>query len=315
MAAALYALICLIWGSTWLAIKIGLVGVPPFLAAGIRFMLSTLLVGVGLALTRRGLRLTRDEKICVLSVGLLVFWLDYAAVYWAETKISSGLTAVLFSTMPLITSLLSVYWMRTETLSPRKLTGILVGVFGTVLLFWPHERLGFPQALGMLAALGASLCAAINLVMMKRYGHDADPYLVNFFGMALGAACLIAMSAALENWSAVTWSRNNVLSLVYLAVFGSVIAFSAYYYLIKRMDATIVSLSTLIIPIVALALGHAFLDEIVTPRSLAGIATIVAGVAVAIVPSNPKRASDVAPSIRHPDWVVPLNSPARKRQH
>src|SRR5579872_3330420 len=94
--AALYALICLIWGSTWLAIKIGLVGVPPFLAAGLRFLLATLLVG--LALLGRGarVRLTRDDHICIVSLGLLVFWLDYAAVYWAETRISSGLTAILF---------------------------------------------------------------------------------------------------------------------------------------------------------------------------------------------------------------------------
>jgi drug/metabolite transporter (DMT)-like permease len=312
MAAALYALICLIWGSTWLAIKIGLIGTPPFLAAGIRFMLSTLLIGAVLAIRRSRLRLTRNERICVVSVGLLVFWLDYAAVYWAETHISSGLTAVLFSTMPLMTSLLSVYWTRTETLSSRKLMGILVGVLGTVLLFWPHERLGFHQALGMLAALGASLCAAINLVMMKKYGHNADPFVVNFFGMALGAACLLAMSAGLESWSAVTWSRSNVLSIVYLSVFGSVIAFSAYYYLIKRMDATIVSLSTLIIPIVALALGHAFLDEIVTPRALTGIATIVAGIAVAIVPSTPKHASvsieAVVPSAEAGDDASPAHT-------
>jgi drug/metabolite transporter (DMT)-like permease len=286
MVAALYALICLIWGSTWLAIKIGLVGVPPFLAAGVRFLLATLFVGVVLGVTRHRLRLTHDEKICVLSVGVLVFWLDYAAVYWAETQISSGLTAVLFSTMPLITSLLSVYWTRSETLSTRKLLGVLVGMLGTSLLFWPHERLGVNQALGMLAALGASLCAAVNLVMMKKYARHADTVLVNFFGMGLGTACLLAMSAALESWSAVTWSTSNVLSIAYLSVFGSVIAFSAYYYLIKRMDATIVSLSTLIIPIVALALGHLVLGETVTPRALAGITTIVAGVAVAIVPGS-----------------------------
>ncbi len=287
MVAALYLLICVIWGSTWLAIKIGLVGVPPFLAAGIRFVLSALLVGLMLAGRRERLKLTPDEKVCVLSAGLLVFWLDYAAVYWAEMYISSGLTAVLFSTMPLMTSVLSAYWTRTETLSRRKLTGILVGMFGTVLLFWPHEHLGLHEALGMLAVLGASLCAAINLVMMKKYGHDADPVVVNFFGMALGAACLLAMSVALETWDTVNWSRTNVLSIAYLAVFGSVIAFSAYFYLIKRMDATIVSLSTLIIPIVALALGHAFLQETVTPRALAGIATIIAGVTAALVPATP----------------------------
>jgi drug/metabolite transporter (DMT)-like permease len=267
---------------------------PPFLSAGLRFLLSALLFGLMLAVQRRRIQLTHDEKICVLSAGLLVFWLDYAAVYWAEMYISSGLTAVLFSTMPLFTSVLSAYWTRTEKLSRRKLTGIFVGMFGTVLLFWPHERLVANQVLGMLAALGASLCAAINLATLKKYGRHADPFVVNFLGMGLGAACLLLMSAVLERWTAVTWTPSNALAIVYLSVFGSVVAFSAYYYLIKRMDATIVSLTTLIIPIVALALGRAFLGETVTSRALVGIATIIAGVAVALVPPSSTRAADVA---------------------
>jgi drug/metabolite transporter (DMT)-like permease len=286
MGAALYALICLIWGSTWLAIKVGLDGVPPFLAAGLRFLLATLLVGLVLAARRKRLSLTRDDKICVFSLGLLVFWLDYAAVYWAETRIPSGLTAILFSTMPLMTSLMSAYWMHSETLSRRKIIGILVGVLGTVLLFWPNERLGLQLALGMLAALSGCLCAAINLVMMKKHGRDSDPFVLNFLGMGLGAACLLAMSALTETWSTVAWSQSNILALIYLSVFGSLIAFSAYYYLIKKMDATIVSLSTLIIPIVALALGRVFLQETVTPIAIAGIATVLAGVAVAIAPAK-----------------------------
>jgi drug/metabolite transporter (DMT)-like permease len=283
MEAVLFTLICLIWGSTWLAIKVGLVGVPPFLGAGLRFLIATLLVGLVVAARRKRLHLGHDDRICVLSLGVLVFWFDYAALYWAETRISSGLTAILFSTMPLMTSLMSAYWTRSETLSPRKVAGILVGVLGTVLLFWPDQRLGLRQVLGMLAALSGCLCAAINLVMMKKYGKHSDPFVLNFLGMGLGAACLLAMSAALENWRDAVWTRSNVLALFYLSVFGSLIAFSAYYYLIKKLDATIVSLSTLIIPIVALALGRVFLDESVTPVAIAGIVTILAGVAIAIV--------------------------------
>lgn len=286
MTALLYALLCLIWGSTWLAIKIGLVGVPPFLAAGLRFVLSAVLVGLVLAAKREPIRLTRDDKVCVVSLGLLVFWFDYAAVYWAETRISSGLTAILFSTMPLITALLSRFWTGSETLTRRKVIGILVGVMGTSLLFWPHEHLGTAPALGMLAALGGSLCAAINLVTMKRHGRHGDPFVLNLLGMGLGAVCLLVTSALTEQWSSVVWSRSNVLAIVYLSVFGSVVAFSAYYHLIKALDATIVSLSTLVIPIVALALGRAFLHETVTPVAVAGIATILAGVAVAIVPDR-----------------------------
>ena len=286
MEALLFALICLIWGSTWVVIKIGLEGMPPFLGAGLRFLLATLLVSLVLAARRKRLRLTRDDKVCVLSLGLLVFWIDYAAVYWAELRISSGLTAIIFSTMPLMASLLSAYWTRSETLTGRKVAGIAVGILGTALLFWPHEHLGYQQTLGMLAALGGCLSATINLVTMKKYGHNSDPFVLNFFGMGLGAACLLVMSAALEDWHTVVWTRSNVLAILYLSVFGSVIAFSSYYYLIKKMDATIVSLSTLIIPIVALILGRAFLGEMVTPLAVAGIVTILAGVAIAILPSQ-----------------------------
>ena len=286
MEALLFALICLIWGSTWVVIKIGLEGMPPFLGAGLRFLLATLLVSLVLAARRKRLRLTRDDKVCVLSLGLLVFWIDYAAVYWAELRISSGLTAIIFSTMPLMASLLSAYWTRSETLTGRKVAGIVVGILGTALLFWPHEHLGYQQTLGMLAALGGCLSGTINLVTMKKYGHNSDPFVLNFFGMGLGTACLLVMSAALEDWHSVVWTQSNVLAILYLSVFGSVIAFSSYYYLIKKMDATIVSLSTLIIPIVALILGRAFLGEMVTPLAVAGIVTILAGVAIAILPSQ-----------------------------
>ena len=289
MEALLFALICLIWGSTWLVIKIGLDGMPPFLGAGLRFLLATMLVGLVLGARRKRLRLTRDDKVCVLSLGLLVFWIDYAAVYWAELRISSGLTAIIFSTMPLMASLLSAYWTRSETLTRRKVAGIVVGILGTALLFWPHEHLGYQQTLGMLAALGGCLSATINLVTMKKYGRNSDPFVLNFFGMGLGAACLLVMSAALEDWHSVVWTQSNVLAICYLSIFGSVIAFSSYYYLIKKMDATIVSLSTLIIPIVALILGRAFLGETVTPLAVAGIVTILAGVAVAILPSQSAR--------------------------
>ena len=289
MVAVLYALICLIWGSTWLAIKVGLAGMPPFLGAGLRFLLSAAVMGLVVAARRRRWKLTRDDKVCVLSLGLLVFWLDYACVYWAELHISSGLTAVLFSTMPLMTALLSAFWTRSETLSAGKVAGILVGVVGTALLFWPHERLGLMQALGILSALVGSLSAAVNLVITKKHGRHSDPFVVNFLGMVLGTGCLLLMSAALERWATVAWTRSNLLAMLYLSLFGSVIAFLAYYDLIKRLDATVVSLSTLVIPIVALALGRAFLHETVGSASVPGILMILAGVGIAILARGGER--------------------------
>src|SRR5439155_4482688 len=129
-------------------------------------------------------------------------------------------------------------------------------------------------------------CAAINLVTMKKHGRESDPFILNFFGMGIGAACLFLMSAALESWTTVKWTQSNVLAIVYLSVVGSVAAFTLYYWLIKRMDATAVSLTTLIIPIVALQLGRVFLHETVTRMAVAGIVTILAGVAIAILPAT-----------------------------
>jgi drug/metabolite transporter (DMT)-like permease len=296
----LYGLICLIWGSTWLAIKVGLNGVPPFLGAGLRFLLSTLIVGAVLLARRQPIRLTRNDRLCIGTLGVLVFWFDYAAVYWAETRISSGLTAILFSTMPLMTALLSAFWTRTETLDARKIVGVIIGVVGTVLLFYysagaaspallAGEGVSVSNAAGMLAALGASLCAAINLVVMKRYGHDSDPFVLNFFGMGIGTAGLLAMSVVFEGNASIDWNTGNVISIVYLAVLGSVVAFSAYYALIKVMDATLVSLSTLIIPVIALVLGRVFLDEAFAPMAVLGVATIMAGVGLVLVSPEGRR--------------------------
>lgn len=282
MAALLFVLTTLIWGSTWLAIKVGLVGVPPFLGAGLRFLVAAVIVGLMLVARRKSLRLTRADRICVLSLGIPVFWINYGAVYWAEQYISSGLTAVLFSTMPLMTALLT-RWQGLEALSPRKVAGIVIGVAGTVLLFWPDERLGPQQVLGMGATLVAALCASANLVTIKRYGGQSDRDVLNFLGMGLGAVLLLLTSAVVEPWT-VAWTRSNVLALLYLAVFGSVIAFSAYYALIKLIDATVVSLSTLIIPIIALFLGRVFLGETAGPTAAAGIITILLGVTVAMLP-------------------------------
>jgi drug/metabolite transporter (DMT)-like permease len=289
MHAFLYALMCLIWGSTWLAIKLGLDGVPPFLGAGLRFVLSALIVGAVLVARRQPIRLTRDDRICIVSLGVLVFWFNYAAVYWAEMRISSGLTAVLFSTMPLTTALLSRFWMRSETIGGGRLSGIVIGMAGTLLLFWPDDRLGPSQVAGMLAALFASTCSSISLVILKRHGGKSDPFVLNVFAMGLGAVCLLSMSAMVERSIPVVWTQSNIVALVYLAVFGSVIAFSLYYRLLKAMDATVVSLSTLIIPIIALVLGRVFLGEVITPLAVAGVTTILAGVAVAIVSVRRRR--------------------------
>ena len=286
--ASLYALICLIWGSTWLVIKIGLVGVPPFLGAGLRFTLASAVLFALIALRGSKIRLERDDKICILSCGLLSFALSYACVYWAEQYISSGLAAILYCTMPLATALLSRFWTRSETLSGRKIGGILVAMAGTAALFWPGEGVSHAELAGTAVALASVIAAAVNLVMIKRHGRNTDIYAMNASGMAIGAVLLLTLSALVEAHATVAWSRDNVLAIVYLALAGSVTAFLSYYHLVKVMEATKLSLITLIFPIVAVALGRAFLRESLPASAWSGTAAVLLGVAIAIVPA-PRR--------------------------
>lgn len=282
---ALYALICLIWGSTWLVIKIGLMGVPPFLGAGLRFALASAVLFALIGLRGTRIRLDRNGWIAVLSCGFLSFTLSYACVYWAEQYISSGLAAILYCMMPLATALLSRFWTRSETLTPRKIGGILVAMIGTAVLFWPSESVSRHQLAGMAAALLSVLAAAVNLVSVKKYGRQLDVYVMNACGMTIGAAGLLTLSALFERGAAVSWSVPNVLAIAYLGIVGSVTAFLSYYSLVKVMDATRLSLITLIFPIVAVFLGAVFLKESIPPSTWSGMAAVFAGVAIAIVPA------------------------------
>ena len=285
LVPGLYALICVIWGTTWLVIKIGLNGVPPFLAAGLRFALASGALFAVIAARGTRLRMNRDGAIAVLSCGLLSFTLSYACVYWAEQYVSTGLVAIIYCTMPLVTALLSAFWTRSETLVARTVGGLLVAMAGTVVLFLHAHGLGRRAAPQMAVAFVSVVATAVNLVSVKKFGRDLNVYVLNACGMAIGSAGLLALSFAFESHAAVAWSRANVLAIVYLALVGSVAAFQSYYTLVKVMDATRLSLISLIFPIVAVLLGHAYLHEAIAARRWAGMALVLAGVAIAILPA------------------------------
>lgn len=281
----LYAACCLIWGSTWVVIKIGLEGVPPFLGAGLRFALAALVLGALAAGRPAPPPLDRGGRISIWSCGLVSFTLSYACVYWAEQHISSGLTAILFSTMPLIVALLS-RWTGAETLSPRKIAGILVAMAGTAVLFWPGRGVTSRELLGMACGLASAAAAAMNLVTLRKHSRGTDIFVLNGWGMAIGGACLLALSLATESYAGLYWTRANVLAIVYLALLGSVAAFLSYTHLVKVMDATPLSLITLIFPLVAVLLGWLTLGETPTAATWAGMAIVLAGVGVSVAPAR-----------------------------
>ena len=277
---SLYALLVLIWSSTWVAIKIGLEDLPPLFGAGIRFGLAGLLLLAGAALARRSLR---TDAVLVAILAVLPFATTYGLVYWAEQHITSGLTAVLFGVLPLYTALLAAAALPDEPLRRRLLFGIGIAILGLALAFNESLELGDDELAGVaaLAAALSSLPSAIGNIAIKRRGAALDALVLNGWAMLLAGVVLLTVSAPAEDWGDAALSAASVGSVLYLALFGTALAFVGLTLLLREMTAVATSFISVLIPFGALAFGALLEDEVVTGTALLGAALVAAGIAVA----------------------------------
>jgi drug/metabolite transporter (DMT)-like permease len=264
----LYAGCVLVWSSTWVVIAVGLDGVAPFLGAGIRFVLAG--VGVLGAARLLGRPLRTDVRLAAL-VGALPFATTYGLIYWAEQYVPSGLTAVLFGVLPLYMALLAAGLLPEEPLRPRLLAGVAVALGGLVLAFGQSLHLGGRHAaLAAAAVVLSPLASAIGNVGIKRRGRRLDPLALNGWAMLGGGVLLLAVSALSERWGATVWSADSVLSILYLALFGTGFTFVTLTILIRELPVVTTSFISLVIPFGALALGALVRGERVTGLAVAG---------------------------------------------
>ncbi len=279
----LYSVCCLVWGSTWLVIKIGLADLPAFRFAGFRMAIACATL-VPLAL-RRGLpRLRPVAWGHVAIAGFLQIGLSYAFVFAAEERISSGLTAVIFASFPIWVGLFAHGLLPGEPLTPLRLASALLGLAGVGLLEAPALR-GFSldrtTALAALLPLGSAVVSAFSNVWIKKKLAEVPPA-VNLWGQTLvGSAFLLLLSAASEGGKEAHWTPRAVGALLYLSLLGTVIAFLALLWLIPRVPMASIGAIPLIDTLIAVALGAAVLREPVGWRLLAGGALILAGAALA----------------------------------
>ncbi|MBZ5537430.1 MAG: DMT family transporter [Acidobacteriia bacterium] len=276
----LYATICVIWGSTWLAIKLGLDGVPPLVGAGFRFALAGLLFLALIVSKKLSLRVNGATVRLIVMVGGLNFGLSYGCVYWSELTVSSGLASVLFCVYPFFVALLAHYWFALESLDWKKILGIGFGFAGIAVIYADEIQASTGSLRGMLAMLVATLASSISLVYLKKYGSELNTLVLNFYSMLLGAALLLLTSRLLERGQGIHWSGKNITALLYLSVFGSVVAFTMYFYLLKHLKATQMSFVTFIYPILALLLGSWFLHERLSGKLAVGAAMVLGGILI-----------------------------------
>ena len=285
-----YALMCAIWGTTWLAIKFGLSSLPPITGVAARFTIAGLFMyGVAVALRKIVPVRAMPWKLIVVLAATL-FGLNYVLTYTAETGLSSGLVAVLFGTLPFFMFGLGHYMVGEKT-SVNTWIGAVLAFGGVAVISLGGDARG--SIWYVLATIGAAFISAFANVYAKKHSQ-ADPMVVLPPAMLLAGIVLAFWGLAVEHPGTALFTVHALLPVLYLAIFGSGIAFFMNLWLLQRIDAGIVGLSALIIPVIAVFVGIMFGGEAFGVRDLIGAALVIAGAWMALTRS------------RQPELVCPV---------
>jgi drug/metabolite transporter (DMT)-like permease len=296
-------IVYVVWGSTYFGIKIAVDTIPPLLAAGSRFLTAALLLGAILAWRGTSLRITRAELRASAIAGGLLLGLGVGLVHVAETRIDSSVAAMIAGTVPLQI----IGWRLLARDDPARATRLstLGGLVGLILVVAPGLGAG-STALGLAVMIGASFSWTTGSFLSKRIPLPQDPFVATAWEMALGGAFLMVGALVFGEFGEVgsgTFALDSVLAWVYLVVMGSLVGFSAYAWLLRVAPISLVVTHQYVNPLVAIALGMAFLGERPSPWALAGAAVVIASVYVAIRAEFPRRAP-------RPATVAPPGTPA-----
>ena len=277
-----FSFMCLIWGSTWMMIKIGLRGAPPLTSLGLRYWIAGLLVAVTVLVRRKPV--PRDASSIAFGVFLGLFHLafPYSLVYWAEQHITSSLTAVLYATMPLMVAILARIWLG-QALTMGKVAGIFFGLAGVAIIFSDQFGIGEGEyaGLGVAAVLLSVFFASMSAVALKKRSLEIDPMSGLLLPFIVAGTITLAAGVIVEGANPLQFDLPTWGTIVYLAAMGSFVAFSLYFWTIQRMDVTLLSYQTFIIPILALIFGWIFLREGISPRVALGTLLILGGISLA----------------------------------
>jgi len=290
-----WLILSLIWGSTWLFIKLGLEDLPPFTFAGVRFVIAAAILVVVIAVRRMPLPRERGDWRLIALTGVMSFTINYGLVFWAEGRIPSGLAAILQTIIPAFGLVIAHYYLPDERITPGKIGGIALGIAGVVLIFSDQASTEGKSALaGSAAIVTGAFSVAYSNVLVKARARHIEPAVLAAGQMICGLVPLLLIGVTLEgNPFKFHWTPLALASLLYLALVGSAIAFLLFYWLVRNMDVTNTMLIPLVTPPIAVLLGWLVLHESLTWRTAAGALGIMSGIAL-IVTRKKKELQAVA---------------------
>lgn len=286
-----FSIIYFVWGSTFLAIRVGVREVPPFLLAEVRFLLAGAVLYAWMRF-KGVVSPTRREWAAASLLAVLIFVLDYGLLFWAERRVPSGIAAVMMATIPVFMALSEILLLGTQRLTVRLAFALLVGIGGVAVLV--SRSLSFGEVpidtSGAIALLAAAISWSVAAALTRKLPLPTSKAMSSAAQMLTGGVLLTLTSSALgefHGFQPQTVSRGAWLALAYLIVAGSVVAFTAYVWLIHHESPTKVGTYAYVNPVVAVALGYFFGGEAVGPRTLAG--TLLVLISVVVITTTPAK--------------------------
>ena len=280
--------IYLLWGSTYFAIRVAVETVPPLFAAGIRFAVAGAALLVW-SVFRGVARPSAVQWRNLIILGALMFLGTYSGLFWAERSVPSGVASVLVATIPVWTALFEIFIFKREKLRLPLVAAIAMGLTGVVLLAL-HGNGGRLNLIACLAILGGEVCWSLGTALSKGMALPQSKFVGAGWQMFSGGVMLLFFSAAIGELRTFPHvSPKAAYALVYLIVAGSILAFTAFVWLLSRMPATTVSSYAYVNPVIALGIGHWLGQELVDVRTLIGVSLVLTSVLLLLV--RPKRKS------------------------
>lgn len=284
----LYTAAALIWGSTWLGIKLQLTQVPPILSVGYRFCLASLILTVYCILLDKQLVFSRRNHLFMAIQGFSLFGLSYCMSYLATSYLTSGLVAVVYSTI-LMWNILNLRLFMGQAIAWRAFWGGILGLSGICIVFW-HGLSTFTATRGVIglimALVGAYLASVGNVVGARNARAGVPVTQANVYGMAYGGLLTLAIHFVGGGELVMDWSPGYLAPMLYLTVFGSVVAFGCYMLLIGRIGAEYAAYVTLLMPVIALFLSTLFEDFLWTANTAVGVVIVLVGNLFILTPAE-----------------------------
>ena len=278
LAILSYLTVCIVWGSTYLAIRVGVTDMPFLTFAGVRFFSAGALILLFSKLKRWSFPDRLQDYKTIITAGFLLLFISNGLVCWAEQWIESGLTALLLASMPLFMALIEIIVPHEQRIGRLGWFGLVIGFLGVIYLVGPHVALEGRTFIAMLALLGASLNWAIASIYLKRR-TVSGAMMPNVGIQMLTAGLAFLFTAMLFGGISMTGaSLSGIASLLYLIFIGSILAYSAFNYMLKALPAAKAGTYAYINPVVAVILGALILNESVTTQNIIAAVIILSGV-------------------------------------